>query len=535
MIDTVVLRVHNISDKLHPHYNLYNYLLHKSIDGVINHQTLVSVNELAKIPKYFRKDYIEYLDSGKISTKTTYAKMFIPSSNYFCTYGMNESKDYIEFNFSVPKYLYGQNISQFVFTQYNKDFSLSYYSRIESHKDYSYYYFKKFLQTFFNDIAKDIIIDYTEVEIMRIDFCYNLIFPNKQEALHYLEMTKKISKTYERENSNKFRSGVYNKGFSLVNKSYSFKIYHKGSEFEKSDKPKLKKLNELLPRKDRFDLDYLQSVADNICRYEVTFRKERISQLYKRKVFRKDCPIFKNDFEFYKLVKRKTKDSWLQGYNKKGNPVKKSENAVKFKNKFNANERKYYHYLHNFFNRQLNFYLDVNTYDRSLLKRRGVVNYDEVKRARFDKETFNMLFDEFLKLVDEFKVKQKESNFTYLQKANAYNEQLKFFKESFKGLDSSMLSDSEKKQLKKNYIPVNKMKLLFELLNTHSLSEIKEMKLFSRTTMYRYECYLKEIGYGKETVSNEVIRASFDFNMYYDLILQNAQKFNALNSIRPMV
>ena len=45
------------------------------------------------------------------------------------------------------------------------------------------------------------IINYNELELVRIDLCYNQVFNSKQDAMGYLNAQKMINKKHQRETS----------------------------------------------------------------------------------------------------------------------------------------------------------------------------------------------------------------------------------------------------------------------------------------------------------------------------------------------
>jgi len=74
------------------------------------------------------------------------------------------------------------------------------------------------------------------IEIRRLDICYNQYFPTKSDALAYLDQQKKLSLKRRKKQKHIKETNNYTTtlAFTASNNSY-FKIYHKGSEYSKSD------------------------------------------------------------------------------------------------------------------------------------------------------------------------------------------------------------------------------------------------------------------------------------------------------------
>ena len=87
---------------------------------------------------------------------------------------------------------------------------------------------KKFFRTFFPST----FIDYGGIEIKRWDFCFNQVFKSEEESLRALKYIKL-------KNNQRMDKLNFETGYVELTKSNYFKIYHKGTEFEKNDYLKL--------------------------------------------------------------------------------------------------------------------------------------------------------------------------------------------------------------------------------------------------------------------------------------------------------
>ncbi|WP_306643766.1 phage/plasmid replication domain-containing protein [Sanyastnella coralliicola] len=269
-------------------------------------------------------DYLEYNDTGKRMDIYTRKEVNIPSSHYRMLYQVKRDRDFIEFEFSLPKLLYGTNITQFVTSPGN-------HSNVWEREDWKkqkkllFDRLLKQIKMFLNSIGSGAPIDYTLVEITRVDLCYNQIFPSKRAALGYLEWQKNIKKKYSRDSSDSMQS--YKTSISYRTSNYTFKIYHKGAEYEKHDakrhaqinseawekrKKHLQKVGMLVPPDEQkkfeiFDIKTLQSVADRMLRYEITIRKDYMSLKYMENFFRRCDSTYMNKKDLYIKIKNNTK------------------------------------------------------------------------------------------------------------------------------------------------------------------------------------------------------------------------------------
>lgn len=258
MIDTIVIRVHNIS---------VNHLLMNNIlkENFIQAKTRYTNGETLD------KKAIFYGDTNKILPISIHTQMKIPSSHYTLNLRPNFERDFIEFNFSIPKFIYSTNVMQFI-------------DMADHSPEYTYDKLIHFLENFFNRYFT-IKPDNKYIEINRIDLCFNQIFDTKENALRYLEEQKSINIKHARSDSNKFVA--YSESDDLgvqtaqtifyKTKDYSFKIYHKGSEFAKNDLKQLLKANPF-----KFHLQELHDLADRMLRYELTARKGLFNYLLDR-------------------------------------------------------------------------------------------------------------------------------------------------------------------------------------------------------------------------------------------------------------
>ncbi|AXH78158.1 MAG: structural protein [Bacteriophage sp.] len=258
MIDTIVLRVHNIPVN---HLLMNDILKQDFVQAKMRHDRGETLDQKS----------ILYGDSNKILPLHIHMKMKIASSHYTLNLRPNFERDFIEFNFSIPKFIYSTNTFQFI-------------DRSNYSPEFTHDKLLHFLHDFFSKYFT-VIPEKKYIEINRIDLCYNQIFESKENALRYLEEQKNINIVNARSDKNKFTSFVENddlgqqkqSSIMYVTKNYSFKIYHKGTEFAKNDLKQLLKKNPL-----KLHLGEISELADRMLRYELTARKGLFNYLLDR-------------------------------------------------------------------------------------------------------------------------------------------------------------------------------------------------------------------------------------------------------------
>lgn len=254
MIDTIVIRIKNVSKYK---WITEQYNNPQKRKGSIT-ETFVS-KETRELSERVLDHTLVYHDTNKHLLLNHRGNNIIPSSHYSLAYCLNNNKDYLEFNFSIPKYLYANNVMQFI-NMADQSASVQFLELI------------RFIHIFLRDnFIKAPIPE--DVEINRIDLCYNQIFNTSEDALQYLDAQQLINRRLARASKNKGRT--YD-GESLMynTRRYSFKVYHKGKEFAKHDAKQIAKNN-----KKNLPIRYLQEIADRTLRYEMTFRNSMLNYL----------------------------------------------------------------------------------------------------------------------------------------------------------------------------------------------------------------------------------------------------------------
>lgn len=255
MIDTIVLRIHG--------YEKYSHIV-KHVES-INDKT-------DGYTKKFKHEGLEdtsrisifYGDTGRVLDLDSRPNINVPSSNYSVICSIRQDRDFIELAFSIPKLVFSTNVIQFI-DQYDPSTKQTFDKLLSV------------ISRFFADYLP-LPPEWEDVEINRIDLCYNQFFLSKEDSLRYLEEQRNLNIHYARSEKNRF--GIPGTStVSYITDNYSFKIYHKGIEFRKNDFKKLCKNN---PK--NLDIHGIAEQADKVLRYEITCRKGLLNYLWKQHI-----------------------------------------------------------------------------------------------------------------------------------------------------------------------------------------------------------------------------------------------------------
>lgn len=299
MIDSVVFRIHDLKK----HTELRKLLDKSGVSGqgfgVKKYDDPVAAGEMFEKKIYLKQHFVDY---EKGYTRDFVHRNHLPSHHGDLAYSIDSERNFIEFNFSIPKYLFGTNVFQFVPHHFDRDYGTIRMATIEQMADRVYDDLRKFLTWFFKKELGGLVNEY-DVEINRLDICYNKMFNSQQDAQVYLNDLKRHKKKYERQNAESFRIYQTTIYYAPQTSGYTFKLYHKGTEFKtggrnkKSDLSRLKKMGwepELINK--------IQAFADRILRYEVEFKPKAMDTLFKRWIFRKDQDEWKRARRYYNSI-----------------------------------------------------------------------------------------------------------------------------------------------------------------------------------------------------------------------------------------
>lgn len=506
MVDTIRIKLYDLNE----HSSLAHGLLtNQSIFSRYTYLKNIKGYNLNLIPMDFYMDIIRYGDTGKEIPKTLHDKLHIPSSHYHVIYNVRFDLNYIWFEFSIPKFLFGNNIAQFIKSPYAKDFQLFSATTWEYQCNILYNRLKAFIKHFFKYQFLDEHINFSKLELSRIDFCYNQYFNSKNDALQYLELQKRKRKKLSRKDSQSHNIQQY--GLSYKSKTFYFKIYHKGTEYNISDKKEHLKINDYFSKlninstftnekkKNLINIHSLQNQADLILRYEVTFRSSGMSYYYKHHIFRKNCPTHQ------KLLRRYNYQRKLYRKNEKN--LDKTE-LLQFK-KFQSILDK----THKFF----------PFYNKSLENHSKLYDGENLDEAPFTNELLKILLKKFKQYIDEYQLQELPPIEQALLKIKEYNEFVSIRK---KTIDKTQLKPHEFEQYNLQNKNTGRIKNFFILLNSYTYDEIRQMGLYSDRTLTRYKSLMKRLfsideRAIKHTDSMYIIPRT-DFSDYYTHNIANA-------------
>ena len=604
MIDTIEIAIINIHK-----YPFLVEMLNESAKGqgkTITHFNLNLTDE---------QDFIMCRDIGQKNPKMTQHEdhnssksnqiysnhIHQPSSHYDLAYQINVAKNCILFNFSIPKFLFGTNICQFV-KHPNETYGVFARSEQENFEtvmsrtyDRLMHFVNTFVKTFTNVITsvggnkvKTLQVEPIDVEIRRLDMCFNQYFKSKKDAFEYLMTQKRIKKKYIRESSNNktdWRSSIF-----LKTDYYVAKIYHKGDEYrsKKGDLSDHKRINKKYAEKGLnapFDIPFLQAEADRILRYEISFKRAYMSRLFKQNIFRVNCPEHQKMKEIekeHKRLKDKNKRAWEKYYkiedetglsrkNISYNTTNANECAVlgayaevkktadKLK-KYNAQTTTIQSALidgldelehgtieeHNFnyaqiskiYNNMLaqtnefclnvwDYYKEYSAYTIDL----NIKKDDKVflwKPIHFSPELFGEMAKVFKDFIEQFTLSEKVTSIELRKKMVAYNNEFRF---SRTAKSMNRIRDIDKKMKGKPLSKqmMNSLVRIVALLDSYSIDEMVKLKIISKASKYRILENFRKLGFDHRALTTVNILTQISFTDYYDTIINNMAKFRLKN------
>lgn len=253
MIDTVHFELQN----LHKYPLTFKkfYALYEKTNTVVKTYVDESTGELSE--STFNNTMV-FGDTGNHLPVSYRSNFYVPSSHYTISYTFSPAKLSFSFNLSIPKEVYGSNVLQFV----------------TGHTETAEGIFRKLIDWFISFFQKYFpeAISLYDVRLFRVDLCFNQLFNSKDDALAYLAEQKKFVPQY----NSKGNSAVpYNTGIYYVTRGYTFKIYHKGSEFKKNEYNDILAVDNPLS----LPLNLLQDGADRMLRYEIEYRSAYFNKM----------------------------------------------------------------------------------------------------------------------------------------------------------------------------------------------------------------------------------------------------------------
>ena len=445
----------------------------------------------------------------------TQATISAPSHTYDVHINVNQFSEEITIEFSVPKYLYGTNLFEFLPDSRGVYFhrsSLSYEHHLRKLTDITHSRLLKVIHYFFrsNFEAK---VDYRTCQIQRIDFCTQQYFQNQSQVKEITQQLKKIDKKYKRLNSTHYS---YDTTPVYVPSSYTtFKIYEKHNDFIKHDKKKMLDNSTLWTNE---QIDTMEAVSKKVMRYETEFRNAGMNEIYNQTILKKV-----EGFEEYKKQHKQIKaiSNWKPVQNlliKKGKKemiVGKLWNDIptKYRTLFRRVdlrvEAKGYYY--SYINILKPLKTEFEKYEKWLTSKRfkfcvsAPLFHDKISEAPnkvflgqekpsvllFDKELFYQLAKKHFANMNEYKLESRNDVDTYVEMIKKFN---------------------KNKTSKASKMLVSRLKLAISIMDKDkiSLQQYRREYELPDSTFYRLKKDLKAIGYGTTT--------STERKLYYPII-----------------
>lgn len=470
MIDTIVLRIKGTRK----YDNLIRNMDISGKNGTTQESFTVKKSEIKNARKNSATLGIEMIDalkmnySGEYLLRSKRAKHAIASSHYELSYVVNYTQDFLEFNFSIPKFLHGSNIVMFVDHLGDKNYNFHECVEIEHNMARSFDLFQKFIIMFFRTEFPGSEVDMRDVEIERIDVCFNQVFRSKQDALKYLEYQKRQKKKYSREEEEGVKEWATS--FMYVTKRYSSKIYHKGAEYTKHDRKEHEKYNKKV-KKQHFRVEEYQEFADKILRYEITIRHTMLNYLHKSELFRGHCPFYQKALETYKKF-----DSAIQ----KNKRIEKKvgsllpelrEQFIKDHpyTKVDSGSRKLHKYVSKLITKRTFFNLQID--EEARLYNKMTVDYD-CRDALFSKGLLMLCMRKLMEFMNEFQIKELPPETQVADAIDKYNQRTR----------------------KGKFIKSDMMAFYRNLIRVGSFQAVAKYEYVSRATIYRYKEKFRRIG-----------------------------------------
>lgn len=469
MIDTIILRIHGTRK----YRSIIKTLDNCDSKGFTTKTGKVDKAEMARLRNQRIHSTDEILDimkmngTGEFLVKTKYAKHQNASSHYTFSWMANYTADYIEFNFSIPKYVYGSNVLMFTDHIGDRDYTFHDCWHLKTNFERGAGRLGRFINEFFAFEFPLTKINFKDVEVNRIDVCFNQMFRTKGEALKYLEYQKRQNKKYSRNQENVMKE--YETSLMYVTKRYSAKIYHKGSEYKKNDSKEHLKINEQ-KGKQYFRVEDYQAFADRMLRYELTIRNAELNYLHKKHLFRKNCPFFQPYYKVYLEVENalQTNDRIAKRIGELPNERKESYRKEHPYIRIDREDKRVYKGVSHLINKKTLFKFSVD--ERVNEYNKGLVDYD-CNEARFSAKLLMLCFDKLVAFMKEYQIKELPEEGKIEKLIVEYNLR-------------------HKVKLPKSHM----MGYYSDLLRLGSFKAVAKFNYSDRSTMFRYKARFKKIG-----------------------------------------
>lgn len=514
MIDSVVFRVHNLEQ----HERLIDLLHKKNIEGQSQSVKVIDSGEFVEnFTKQiqFHNIFTDHV-KGTIIEKSY--RNHLPSHHYDIAYAIYFTQDYIEFNMSIPKYLYGTNVFQFVPHVFDRDYEFYFTcSDFQEVCDLSYLRLKRFLRYFIErDLGKDLVNEYF-VQICQIDICYNKLFNNSEDAFLYLSDLKRIKKTYLRDTSN--GKSIYHTGIHFHTSDYALKIYHKGAEFKLHDRKQLKK-------RGKWPLGLInevQKIADRTLRFEVSFRNGMMNRLFKDFIFRKEDSQYQLARKYFNQIRSNKYIVDTNGNRVDQLGMSRNQKALVKYGRFIDNRT-----FHFDLASDSAFYRYFDDQDKEI--KAGEKHFTFERDQRFSKLLFRHMFTKYLSFFNEFKVTYEGQ---LIDLINVCQKNATSDSERMANLLTHAQFQNKIPEDVKGHLRWRAVLYIVDLLKTRSWEDIKSSNLLSKTQYFRVRRLFKALGI-TNPATIMVQTGDNNFRDYYDAVGEIQSAYNVQRFLQPV-
>lgn len=541
-MDTIVYKLHNV----------HRYpIVVKSVQDLEGGKGKLKVPDVPEVTtaKTFRDAWFNLQrDSWFIMQYNVKAEL--PSFASGININYDKQQDIIKFEFSIPKFFFANNVVEVIPSMHSKYRDASKTAMWDLAK-----FWYKIIRLMPRKIVHDLTggkeaLNLRDVQVSRLDICFNQIFDNDADAHHYFDALTRVKAPRLSDGSH---SEYKDETFSVLSKRYYFKIYKKGVEFDKNGYNQItKQFEDYLKKGLLYDncpidmsfksLKNLQSYAHRILRYEFEAKEPFLAYAFCTRLKKKHIPQYR---ELVRMV----------------NYVMRDENVPLLKNvkvRYRDDSGKLHYKKPELLLCEVEYYLPYQYFDAdddrigeqqvfkpSLVKRIAnilqcqtslkrkyfIMNYRQLKsvhklliKEESKAHDFFLECDELnaekaiLKPADHHDVHYDVDAMTLLQEtpqAQKFSIGLLYecilkHNSLFNKFQMENLPDSKTIELlaeeyngafgrKGGKVNKNQLKLILQNLKHHSWDELRKMGHWDRSTLYRWQKKLEKVlGYGKD-------------------------------------
>lgn len=361
MIDSIQLRVHfpRENGQIVHNQEIYNKLISLSInnrskgidhehDWALYENSIYSDSMALVTDELLLKTFDLLKQETHGNEYTALAGRFrLRSSHYHVGYKLMIEKEYADLGFSIPKFIYGHSVAQFLTNPHTGRPRLM--SREEQKKNI-WNQFVRVLKIFFDRFFGTrtdgtSLVNFDFVQITEIDLCFNQYFESKEfahEFLNEVQKTQTVSMRKSKRNVKSYTDSEHKTGIAVIKSHTYYKQYHKGTSVMKDDIPRILKGN----KAKKEHLEALKEYYTDPEHGEIEFIQLKKSIENKRRELSlilgagwyktdKKHPFYKEDFELNEKDYKYYKNMHSAYYRELDEMQKKLMSKEEYRNTFN--------------------------------------------------------------------------------------------------------------------------------------------------------------------------------------------------------